>query len=214
MKVVSVNIAEGRTIEWRGKMVETGIYKKAVKEPISLTESGVEGDIVADRQFHGGLSKACYIYSADWYPFWQKKYPELEFEFGMFGENVSVRGLNEERIHIGDIFWLGQAKIQVLSAREPCFKLGVKFGTQQILKEFIKAPYPGIYVAVLEEGEVTKGDTMTFMDRPKGSISLLAYHREFYNPDRNPDFVEVMLDNEFLPEQEKTALRKKMEQKD
>ncbi len=210
MKVISVNIGKRKKIQWRGKEVETGIFKKAVNGPIHLGQKEVKGDSVIDRQYHGGLAKACYIYSTDWYPYWKKKYSELDWEYGMFGENVSMEGLNEEQIHIGDIFQLGGAKIQVLSARQPCFKLGVKFRDQKVLKEFIKAPYPGIYVGVLEEGEVKAGDQMNFVERPKGSISLLACYRELYNPDRTPDFVDVMLSNEFLPEEEKESLRKKI----
>ena len=94
MKVVSVNIGERKGVKYRGKTVQTGVFKKPVTHPIILGKFDVEGDAVIDRRYHGGEFKACYLYSADHYEFWKNKYPDLEWEYGMFGENITVEGLN------------------------------------------------------------------------------------------------------------------------
>ena len=113
MKILSTNIARPATIEWRGQKVETGIYKYAVANPIFLGSEDVVNDHVMDRRYHGGSDKACYLYSADHYPFWQNKYPNQDWEWGMFGENLTISGLDESEIRIGDRFQIGNAVVQV-----------------------------------------------------------------------------------------------------
>ena len=111
MKIISTNIGEPRVIKWRGKEVETGIFKFPVIQPIFLGTDDVENDHVIDRRYHGGTNKACYLYSSDHYGYWQKLYPELEMPWGIFGENLTVEGLNEAQINIGDIFKIGEAVV-------------------------------------------------------------------------------------------------------
>ena len=102
MQIISTNIAEPTTIEWNGQQIQTGIYKYPVEIPIYMGIEGVENDHVLDRKYHGGADKACYLYSADHYSFWKNKYPNLEWIWGMFGENLTVIGLDESEIRIGD----------------------------------------------------------------------------------------------------------------
>jgi MOSC domain-containing protein YiiM len=94
MRVVSTNIAEPRTIQWQGRDVLTGIYKEPTNQPISLDIENVVGDEVSDRRVHGGIFKACYLFASDDYPYWKNLYPTLDWNWGMFGENLSVQGLN------------------------------------------------------------------------------------------------------------------------
>lgn len=172
MEIVSTNIAKPTTIEWRGQKVETGIYKYAVENPIFLGSEDVLNDHVIDRRYHGGLDKACYLYSADHYPFWQNKYPNQDWKWGMFGENLTISGLNESEIRIGDRFQIGGALVQVTQPRQPCFKLGVRFGDQSVVSDFWTLPYPGVYVRVLSPGEVKRGDEMVLIERDPESLSV------------------------------------------
>lgn len=91
MKIVSTNIGEAVTIEWRGQKLQTGIYKYPVNQSLFLGKEDVENDHVIDRRYHGGTDKTCYLYSAEHYSFWQNRYPEVKLEWGMFGENLTVR---------------------------------------------------------------------------------------------------------------------------
>ena len=210
MKIISLNIGKRQKVNWRGQEIETGIYKNPVEEPLFLGKEDVVGDHVVDRRYHGGLAKACYLYSADWYPYWQKKYPDLDWNWGMFGENITLEGLDESQFHIGDVYRLGNAVVQVMAGRQPCFKLGIRFNDQGILKQFIDSPYPGVYLAVLEEGKVDKTDEMIFVERPEGSVPLLDTYREIFKSTPNADFVRKILDSPFVPEREKNTFRKKL----
>lgn len=183
MRVISVNIGEKQCIQWRGKEVQTGIFKYPVSTPIFLGKTDVKDDQVIDRKYHGGAYKACYIYSADHYEYWTNLYPELNFEFGMFGENITIEGMQEADMFLGDVYQIGQAKVEVTQPREPCFKLGARFNTQKVLKQFINAPYPGAYLGVVEEGEVRTGDEVNLISRGFEPVSLkdiysLMYHSE------------------------------------
>lgn len=164
MKVISVNLATPVEFEWNGKTVTTGIYKKPVHDPIWLETESVKDDAVIDRRYHGGVDKACYLYSLDYYDHWKKQYPELNWEYGMFGENVTVSGLDEANIHVGSKYQLGEALVQITQPRQPCYKLGVKFGTQKVLKDFISFGHPGTYVRILQPGKVSKQDTFTLVE--------------------------------------------------
>ncbi len=209
MKVVSVNIGERKGVKYRGKTVQTGVFKKPVTHPIILGKFDVEGDAVIDRRYHGGEFKACYLYSADHYEFWKNKYPDLEWEYGMFGENITVEGLNEKEIQIGDIFYLGDCRVRVTQPRQPCFKLGLRFGSQTIVKAFSQAPFPGVYVSVIEEGTVKIGDNFYLSERLHDTIGLLDVYELIYTKTPNQEALDFALDFQFLPENVKETLRKR-----
>lgn len=124
MQVISTNIAKPWFIQWLGKDVRTGIYKEPTDKPLQLEH--VAGDEVSDRRVHGGIYKACYLFSADRYPYWKAKYRETDWQWGMFGENLSIIGLDETQLCIGDTYRLGSAIVQITQPREPCYKFGVK----------------------------------------------------------------------------------------
>ena len=97
MKVVATNIGEKRTVLWRNEHIETGIFKAPVAQGIVLEREDVKKDAVVDRKYHGGIDKACYAYSADFYDYWKGKFPDLKWSYGMFGENLTIHGLNEKK---------------------------------------------------------------------------------------------------------------------
>jgi MOSC domain-containing protein YiiM len=185
LKIISTNIAKPTTIIWNGQKVTTGIYKKSVNSPILLRNQSVQNDEISDRNVHGGEFKACYLFSKDQYNYWKDLYPNLEWEWGMFGENLTISGLNEKDIHIGDIFKIGSTLVQVTQPREPCFKFGVKFGSQEVLKQFIDHGYPGTYVSILEEGYVKTGETLELVEKAKESISTWQFFDLLYNKEKN-----------------------------
>ena len=122
---------------WNDQIVETGIFKEAVEGRVAVSKRlNIDGDRQADLEVHGGLDKAIYAYPAEHYPFWQEQFPEMELPWGMFGENLTLTGLLEDTVHIGDHFQVGSAKLMVTQPRLPCFKLGIKFGRDDILQAF------------------------------------------------------------------------------
>lgn len=211
MKVVSVNIGEKKAVKWRGKEVFTGIFKKPVDQPIFLNKTDVDGDDVVDRKHHGGVHMACYIYSADHYPFWKEKYSNLDWSYGMFGENITIKGLNERDFNLGDTYQLGSAVVQISQPRKPCFKLGIRFGTQAILKEYIHADYPGIYLRVIEPGEVKLGDQMVLIEKHPDQIPLLeAYHLQYDSTVKDHPRMQEILQSEIVTPDVRDGLEKRL----
>ena len=197
MKIISTNIGEPRLVNWNGKDVKTGIFKYPVAQPIFLDSEDVENDHVIDRRYHGGIDKACYLYSADHYSYWKKLYPELEMPFGILGENLTVEGLHEADTNIGDTFKIGEAIVQATQPRQPCFKLEFRFNSDKIVQQFINAGFPGVYVRVLEKGKVKTGDLMELVDK-KDSLSIQKVFELLYTSEFQKDAVEIAVNDPFI----------------
>lgn len=169
-------------------MVQTGIFKYPVGK-IQLGASDVEKDQVIDRKYHGGIDKACYLFSADVYDYWKNQYPELEWDWGMFGENITIEGLDESQMMIGATYKIGDAIVEVSQPRQPCFKLGVRFNTQKVLKDFIAAEHSGVYVRVIKEGTVTAGDELILINQGE-SLSIREVFCWMYRKGASPEVIE------------------------
>jgi MOSC domain-containing protein YiiM len=199
MIVISTNIGEPKTIVWHGKKEQTGIYKFPVDHPIFLGKEDVENDHVMDRKYHGGVDKACYLYSANHYNFWEKFYPELEMPWGMFGENLTVEGLHENEITVGDIFEIGEAVVQATQPRQPCYKLGIRFQNPKVVKQFVESGFPGVYVRVLKNGMVRTGEKMILKEK-SNSISIQKVFELLYTENFQEELLKQALNNPFLAE--------------
>lgn len=176
MKVVSVNIGERKKVQWRNRIIETGIYKYPVDTPIFLDVENVQKDNVVDRKFHGGIQQAVYAYGEQHYHGWKAIYPDLEWNYGMFGENITISNFDEEKIHIGSIYKLGNSKIEVTKPRQPCYKLGIRFNDPKIIKQFWNSTKSGIYFKVLETGNVAKKDELILLEnKPKNPTISEVY---------------------------------------
>jgi len=197
MKVISTNTGNARDIEWNGKIVKTGIFKFPVNNPIYLGTDDVENDSVIDRRYHGGKDKACYLYSADHYNYWKTLYPELEMPWGMFGENLTIEGLQEAEINIGDVFEIGESVVQATQPRQPCFKLEFRFPNPHIVQQFIASGFSGVYVRVLKNGFVKTGDTIQLVER-KDSISIQRVYELIYSENFDRNAVEKAVNDPFI----------------
>jgi len=209
MVVKSVNLGIKKEVIWKGKTVSTGIFKTTVNS-ITLDFEDVVGDQVIDRRYHGGIDKACYLYSSKHYDYWKNLYPNLDFNYGMFGENITVDNLDESKIMIGDIYRIGGATIQVTQPRQPCYKLGIAFNTQTIVTDFINSNYPGVYMKILEGDTIRKGDSMELIERMHNSIGLLEVWHLLYNKQINKDDLVHALEIPFLADACKSALQKRL----
>ena len=198
--VISTNLSETVLIEYQGKSVPTGIYKYPVDEPLHLQAEQVEKDTVADRRVHGGIHKAVYAYSAEDYPYWKELYPHLEWQFGMFGENLTMDELDESNVYIGDRYTLGDTVLRVTQPREPCFKLGVRFGNQGILREFMEHGRSGTYFAVEKEGQVQIGDQLTKVEEAPVRISIAEMYRALYSRQNDEGFLNRLKHHGNIPE--------------
>ena len=137
-----------------------------------LRRLNLDGDKQADLTVHGGPDKAVYAYPAEHYDYWKKRLPKMKLPWGMFGENFTTEGLLEDQVNIGDVFKIGSSEVVVTQPRMPCYKLGVKFGRMDIVRQFMESKLPGIYFRVLKEGAVGAGDQIQLISRDKNNVSV------------------------------------------
>ncbi len=207
MKIISTNIAQPTSLIWQGKEVTTGIYKKPTDVPIYLGKEDVRGDEVSDRRVHGGEFKACYLFAANQYPYWRSLYPNLDWTYGMLGENLTVEDLDEKQLFIGDIYRIGNAKVQITIPREPCFKFVYKFGSEAVLQQFIEHGYSGTYVRIIEEGEVKTGDTFSLVEKVENGISIFQCFELLFSKDKNSTHINTLLNSNCVPLRTKKRLK-------
>lgn len=165
MKLVSVNVGTPREVFAGDRVVRTAIFKEPVAGRVAIRGHNLEGDRQADLRVHGGPRKALYAYPSEHYAFWTAELPDLALPYGSFGENLTIEGLVEEDIHAGDRLEIGSAQLVVTQPREPCFKLGIRFGRDDIVKRFWASGRSGFYLQVAVEGDVAAGDAITLVER-------------------------------------------------
>jgi len=181
MKVLSANVGLPRQIAAGGRVVTTGIFKAPVSGRVKVHKLNLEGDAQADLSIHGGVDKAVYAYPSEHYAFWKRELPGMELPWGMFGENLTLEGALEDDAHIGDQFRIGTAILMVTQPRTPCYKLGIKFGRQDMLTRFPASGRTGFYFAVLQEGELGHGDQVELIERDKNQISVSTILSLYFN---------------------------------
>ena len=200
MRVVSVNVGKPREVEWKGKIVSTGIFKEPVAGRVAMRRLNLDGDRQADLSVHGGPEKAVYVYPAEHYQFWRNEFPNMELPWSMFGENLTVEGLQEDTVNIGDQFRIGSAQVVVTQPRMPCYKLGIKFKRDDILKRFLVSGRSGFYLAVLEEGEIEAGDPITLIKRNENGVTVADITRLYTSDKHNLAALRKAVTVEALPE--------------
>jgi MOSC domain-containing protein YiiM len=187
MRVVSVNVGLPRTLTHHGKTVATGIWKHSVAGRIAIVGDNLVGDRQADLGVHGGRDKAIYGYPAEHYAWWRTQLPDAPLaEWGAFGENLTVEGLFEDRVHIGDRFRIGSAELMVTQPRMPCFKLGIKFDRPQIVKEFLRSERSGFYFAIARPGDIGAGDAITLAHEETNGMTVTELLRLGIAHDADP----------------------------
>ena len=192
-QLLSLNIGLPKEVTYGGKVIHTGINKKQVKEPVYLSFVKFNGDGQADLVHHGGVDKAVCVYTGDHYPYWEKELNQ-DFVYGAFGENITVSGMSEEDVCIGDTFELGQAIVQVTQPRQPCFKLAKKYNIPKLPLYFQETGYTGFYFRVLKEGWVSSVDTLKkLQSNPKG-VSVAFANRIMHKEKQNIEGVKRILE--------------------
>ena len=197
MKLLSVNVAQPKTVSINGRAYDTGIYKSAVTGSVSLKRLNLAGDGQGDRKNHGGEYQAVYCYPHEHYATWATELARADFAFGQFGENFTTQGLLENEVCIGDAFRIGGAVVQATQPRVPCYKLADKMGIRGFDKTFLRANRSGFYLRVLEEGEVEAGDSIALISRDPIGMSIAEVNAALYL-DKQPIQAERALQIEAL----------------
>jgi MOSC domain-containing protein YiiM len=192
MKVVSVNVGLPREVSWHGHAVTTGIFKEPIAGRVALRKLNLDGDRQADLTVHGGEYKAVYCYPVEHYEYWKTQLPQQQLPIGMFGENFTTEGLLEDAAHLGDRFSVGSAEVVVTQPRLPCYKLGIKFGSDDMVRRFLASRRTGFYVAVMREGDVGAGDEIKEISLNENKVSIAEIVRLYVAKSYNQADVEVI----------------------
>ncbi|MBI3566047.1 MAG: MOSC domain-containing protein, partial [Elusimicrobia bacterium] len=198
MRLVSVNVSLGRTVRWKGRDVETGIFKEPVEGPVRVGRMNLEGDRQSDLRVHGGEYKAVYAYSADDYGRWRRELGRA-LPFGAFGENLTIEGLLEEEVCVGDRFRIGTAVLEAVQPRFPCFKLGLKFEDDSIVERFLDGGRWGVYFRVVDEGVLRAGDEVAPVRRDPARFPVPEMLRLASSKTPSAEALERALAAESLP---------------
>jgi MOSC domain-containing protein YiiM len=168
--------------------VRTSIFKSPVAGRIPVRNNNLAGDAQSDLSVHGGRAKAIYAYPHEHYAFWREQLPGVDLQPGHFGENLTIEGLLEEDVHLADRLRIGSAELLVTQPRLPCYKLGIRFGRDDMVKRFLDSRRTGFYLSVAGEGDLGAGDTIEIVDRHPAAVSipelLRMYLKEGVAPDR------------------------------
>lgn len=182
------------TVEPLGHTV-SGIGKRSVAGPQQVEARGLAGDRQADLRAHGGVDKALHCYAWSNYPYWQSCLPghPLFDRPGAFGENLSIEGLDEHSVCIGDRWRVGSALLEVTQGRQPCFKLELRFGVPDMARRVQDSLRAGWYLRVLQEGELAAGDRIERVDCPYPEWTVARLLRVIRDRQTEPAVIEPVL---------------------
>jgi MOSC domain-containing protein YiiM len=199
MRLLSVNVSRPKEVRQNDKIIGTGIFKESVPGRIMLRALNLDGDGQADLKAHGGVHKAAYAYSIENYEYWKRELERDDFRYGQFGENFTVEGMLEDVVHLGDVFRVGGAMVQISEPRAPCAKLALKMGLPQFPKRFLASERVGFYLRVLREGDVGAGDVIEQVEAEPERMTVRQFVHVAYFDEGNLEEVRRALRIRTLP---------------
>jgi len=183
MKLVSVNVSLPVEIDYDNSRIATSIFKKPVTGKVAVNKFKLAGDQQVDLENHGGGHKAVYAFAAEQYDYWRQTLDKPELHYGQFGENLTISGLDEASLCIGDQIHIGHCILEVTQPRVPCFKLGIALALETMPKQFIDHGYTGIYFKVLKMGSITAGDNVTRLYQHPHQLAVKTLFKAYFDPD-------------------------------
>jgi MOSC domain-containing protein YiiM len=177
MMLISVNVGRPRRLRAGGRVITTAIFKEPVTGPVWVRRHNLDGDRQADRRVHGGADKAVYAYPFEHYAFWAHALGRDDLSPGFFGENLTITDLPEDEVAIGDVLRMGEAVLEVSQPRTPCYKLGIRAGSEDFPTRFAESLRCGFYLRVLAEGRVQAGEPIARVARGEGGMSVREVFR-------------------------------------
>lgn len=207
-RVVSVNVGEVRELKWRDRIHHTAIDKKPVAGRRGIHSLGVDGDVQGDRSCHGGIDKAVYAFASEHYDYWAE-WLGTPIGPGAFGENLTLEGVTEDEVCIGDRLRFGSALLEVSEPRQPCLTFAALHRREDLPKSFADAGWPGIYFRVVEEGDVEAGDPVTRVARGPSDWTVRRVFRMIMGREPMPANVDHLLEHPALADASRQALVKR-----
>ena len=189
--VVSVNVGLPKDVEWNGKTVYTGVWKWPVDGPVMVRRLNLDGDGQGDLAGHGGEQRAVLVYQLDSYRYWAQHFGRDDFGYGQFGENLTVDGLPDDEVCIGDRYRIGGAELEVTQPRVTCYRVGLRMGEPELPALLVSHHRPGFYCRVITEGEIAAGDPIVKTATGPGALSVSDTDALLYLPDRDIEKLRI-----------------------
>ncbi|MBS1665370.1 MAG: MOSC domain-containing protein [Bacteroidetes bacterium] len=198
MKVLSINVSLPKEVDWHGRKITTSIFKTPVTGRRRVGRLNIEGDGQADLQAHGGEHRAVFVYQKESYEYWRKELGMAGLCYGQFGENLTVEGLADHEVCIGDRFRIGTAVFEVTQPRVTCYKVAFSTGVEEMPALLVKHKRPGFYFRVLVEGEIGVGDEIVRISSGKGGMTIVEVDGLLYSNAHPVDRLREVLGIEAL----------------
>ena len=186
MNLISVNLGQERTLQLKKLIERTGIFKFPTQESVKVTKLGLEGDVIFDKEDHGGPDQAVYVYGGADYAWWSKELG-VDIAPGSFGENLTISELESGPFKIGDTLNVGEVILQVTAPRIPCGTIAARMDDPQWVKKFRHAERPGLYCRVLKEGFVQTDDPVSVEHYGGETLSILEMFRDHYEKNKREE---------------------------
>jgi MOSC domain-containing protein YiiM len=210
MNVVAVSVGGPREVQWREKVVKTSIFKTPVSHRVAVARGNLDGDAQSDLSVHGGALKAVYAYPREHYDHWRGELPDAPLPWGSFGENLTVQGLAEDEVWIGDRYRVGTAELVVTQPRMPCYKLAIRFGDPDMVRRFLQSGRSGFYLSVSREGDVGAGDAIERLARESTRLTVAEVVSLYATDRRNTALMESASRHPSLPAARRDYFRKRL----
>jgi ferredoxin-NADP reductase/MOSC domain-containing protein YiiM len=185
--LLSVNVGMPRDVTWQGKTVHTGVWKYPVDGPAMVRSLNIDGDGQGDTAGHGGEQRAVMVYQMDSYRHWQRHFGWDDFGYGQFGENLTVDGLADNEVCIGDRYRIGEAEFEVTQPRVTCYRVGLRLGEPELPALLVSHHRPGFYMRVITEGHIRAGDRIVKTRTGPGALTVTDIDALLYLPGHDPD---------------------------
>jgi ferredoxin-NADP reductase/MOSC domain-containing protein YiiM/ferredoxin len=191
--VLSVNVGLPKDVPWQGRTVYTGVWKQPVRGPVVVRRLNIDGDGQGDTDGHGGEQRAVLVYQIQSYAHWQRHFGRDDFTYGQFGENLTVDGLPDDEVCIGDRYRIGEAEFEVTQPRVTCYRVGMRLGEPELPALLVSHHRPGFYMRVITEGHIQAGDQIVKTRVGPGALSVADIDALLYLPARDPATLRLAL---------------------
>jgi ferredoxin-NADP reductase/MOSC domain-containing protein YiiM len=183
--LLSVNVGMPDTVSWQGKTVYTAVWKRPVDGPVMVRRVNIDGDGQGDLQGHGGEMRAVLVYQIQSYRHWQQHFSRDDFSYGEFAENLTVDGLPDDEVCIGDRYRIGEAEFEVTQPRVTCYRVGMRLGEPELPSLLVSHHRPGFYMRVIREGHIQAGDKIVKSKAGPGAVTVADTDALLYLPHKD-----------------------------
>lgn len=202
-QLVNVAVGKPEIMQYADNQEMSTAIKKQSRKQVVLKINGFEGDGVADLKHHGGVERAVCFYADERYDYWNKTY-KGSLDTAAFGENLTVKGMLEDEVCIGDIYQIGEAVVSITQGRVPCNTIDRRTGCKGLFKQMIETGYTGYFAKVIEEGMITPDSSIELKDKGRHGISVLQANRLFFQQEKDQNQIELLLQEEALADKWRT----------